>query len=241
MAANLQNRLQHKYLPSSTTLFERFHSKRQTISPLKQFRSKSYVHIREDEHSSGSNHRPRAREGIIVSYTSSPKGYRVVTSEDEYVFMTWDLTFPKKTSPQVVTTLRRISQDPEPDPGSNPQDQGSKDPTTTTSVHTRIIDEDIVSDQDSYRYLLKYPDETVTFYNAGHLVVRWLVPTLYDINTDLPQSPELAPQTSVNSHKVFIDLPIQSSMLSLPRYLDISCYIIRLRLPKLRKVDHLTA
>jgi hypothetical protein len=86
-----------------------------------------------------------------------------------------------------VTTLRRISQDLEPDPGSTHQDHGLKDPSTTTSVHTRIRAEDIVSDQDWCRYLLKYPDAAVTFYNAGHPVIHRLVPNLYEINTELRQ------------------------------------------------------
>jgi hypothetical protein len=152
MAAYLMNRLPHKHLPSSTTPFERFHGKRPTISHLKLFGSKCYVHIREEEYFSGCKHLPRAREAIIVGYTSSPKIYRVFTLEDEYVFTTRDLTFPKKTSPQVATTLRRISQDPEPDTGSTPQDPGPKGPSTTTSVHTRILAEVIVSDQDWCRY-----------------------------------------------------------------------------------------
>jgi hypothetical protein len=104
MVAYLKNRLPHKHLPSSTTPFERFHGKRPTISPLKPFGSKCYVHIREEERSSGSKHLPRAREAIIVGYTSSPQVYRVFTLEDEYVFTTRDLTFPKKTSPHVATT-----------------------------------------------------------------------------------------------------------------------------------------
>jgi hypothetical protein len=199
MAAYLNNRLPRKYLPSSTIPFERFHGKRPTLLHLKSFGSKWYVHIREEAHSSGSKHLPRNREGIIVSYIWTPKVYRVCTLEDEYVFTTRDLTFPKKTSPQVATTVRRISQDPEPDPGSTPQDQGPKDPSTTTSIHTRILAEDIVSDQDWYRYLLKYPDEAVTFYNAGHPVVRRLVPTLYEINVEPTQSPQLALQASVDS------------------------------------------
>jgi hypothetical protein len=199
MAAYLQNRLPHKHLPLSPTPFERFHGKRPTISHLKPFGSKCSVHIREEERSSGSNHLLRAREAISVGYTSSSKVYRVFSLEDEYVFTTRDLTFPKTTSPQVATTLCRISQDPEPDPGLTPQDQGPKDPSTTSSVHTRIRAEDIVSDQDWCRYLLKYPDEAVTFYNAGHPVVRRLVPTLYEINTEPPQSPQPATQASVNS------------------------------------------
>jgi hypothetical protein len=72
LAAYLKNRLPHKHLPSSTTPFERFHSKRPTISHLKPFGNKYYVHIREEERSSGSKHRPGAREAIIVGYTSSP-------------------------------------------------------------------------------------------------------------------------------------------------------------------------
>jgi hypothetical protein len=58
------------------------------------------------------------------------------------------MTFQKKSSPQVATTLRRISKDPEPDSPLTPQDQGPKDPSTTISVHTRILAEDILSDQD---------------------------------------------------------------------------------------------
>jgi hypothetical protein len=113
------------------------------------------------------------------------------------------LTFPKKTSPHVARTLRRISQDPEPDPGSSPQDQGPKDPSTTTSVQTKILAEDIISHQDWCQYLLKYPDEAVTFYNAGYPVVCRLVPTLYEINVEPPQSPQPALQASVNSQQSF--------------------------------------
>jgi hypothetical protein len=145
MAANLKNRLPHKHFPSSTTPFERFHGKRPTISHLNLFGSKCYVHIREEDRSSGSKHLPSSREAIIVGYTSSPKVYRVFTLEDEYVFKTRDLTFPKKTSPQVATTLLRFFQDPEPDRGSTPHDQGPKNPSTTTSINTRILAEDIVS------------------------------------------------------------------------------------------------
>jgi hypothetical protein len=105
MGAYLKNRLPHNHLPSSTIPFERFHSYSPTISHLKPFRSKCYVNIREDPHSSGSKHLPRAHEAIIVGYTSSPKVYRVLALEDEYVFTTRDLSFPKKTSPQVTPTL----------------------------------------------------------------------------------------------------------------------------------------
>jgi hypothetical protein len=79
IAAYLKNRLPHKHLPSSTILFKHFHSKRPTILHLKLFGSNCYVHIREDERSSGSKHLLGAREAIIVGYTSSPKVYRVFT------------------------------------------------------------------------------------------------------------------------------------------------------------------
>jgi hypothetical protein len=68
-----------------------------------------YVHIPIEESSNGSKHHPRTREAIIVGYISSPKVYGVFTLQDEYVFMTQDLTFPNKTSPDVGTNLRRIS------------------------------------------------------------------------------------------------------------------------------------
>jgi hypothetical protein len=203
MDADLKTRLPHKHVPLSTTPFGRFHGKRPTISHLKLFGSKCYVHIQEEEHSIGYKHLPRARKAIIVGYTSSPKVYRVPTLDDKYVFMTRDLTFPKKISPQVTTTLHRISQDPEPDPGSTPQDHGLKDPSTTTSVHTRILAEDIASDQDWCRYLLKYPDEAVIFNNAGHASIRQLFPTLYEINLEPPQSPQQAPLGSGNSQQSF--------------------------------------
>jgi transposase InsO family protein len=75
MAAYLKNRLPPKQLLSSTTPFECFHGKRPTISHLKPFGSNCYVHIREEEPSSGSKQFPCAPEAIIVSYTSSPKVY----------------------------------------------------------------------------------------------------------------------------------------------------------------------
>jgi hypothetical protein len=71
------------------------------------------------------------------------------------------------TTPQIAITLRKIFQDPEQDLKLTSQDLRPKDPSTTTSFHTRILAEDIVSDQDWCRYLLKYPDEAITFHNAG--------------------------------------------------------------------------
>jgi hypothetical protein len=53
------------------------------------------------------------------------------------------------------------------------------------------------------RYLLKYPDEDVTFYNASHPVVRQLVPTLYEIKAEPPQSLQPALEASVNSQQSF--------------------------------------
>jgi hypothetical protein len=103
------------------------------------------------------------------------------------------------TSPQLATTQRTISQDPVQDPGSPPKDQGLKDPSRTTYVHTRILAEDIVSDQDWTRYLLKYPDEEVTFCNAGDPILCQLGPTLYKINVEWPLSPQPAQQVPVNS------------------------------------------
>jgi hypothetical protein len=40
--------------------------------------------------------------------------------EDEYVFTTRDLTFLNQPSPQVLTSLLRMSQDPEPNPELTP-------------------------------------------------------------------------------------------------------------------------
>jgi hypothetical protein len=134
MAPYLKNRLPHKYLLSSRPAFERFHTKRPIISPLKRFGRKWFIHIREEEYFSRSKHLQHACEVIIVGYTSSPKIYRVFTFEDEYVFMTRDLIFQKKTSPQGATTLRRISWDPEPDPGWTPQDRRQKDASTLHQV-----------------------------------------------------------------------------------------------------------
>jgi hypothetical protein len=71
--AYLKTRLLHKYLLSSTTLFDSFQGKRLTISHLKLFRSKSYRYIGEEQHPSGSKYIPSAHEAIIVGYTSSPE------------------------------------------------------------------------------------------------------------------------------------------------------------------------
>jgi hypothetical protein len=117
------------------------------------------------------------------------KVYQVLTLEDKYLFTTRDLSFPKMTSPHVPRTIGRIPHDPESDPGSTSKDQGLQHPLITTSVHTRILAEDIESDDDWCRYILKYPNEAVTFYNASHPVVCRLVPTLFEINMELPQSP----------------------------------------------------
>jgi hypothetical protein len=58
MAAYVKTRVPHKYLPSSTPRFKRFHGQRPTISHLQPFESKYYVHIREDERISASKHLP---------------------------------------------------------------------------------------------------------------------------------------------------------------------------------------
>jgi transposase InsO family protein len=65
MGVYLENRLPHKYLLSSTTSFQCFHSKRPTISHLKPFESKCNVHIREEPHFSGGPHGPCAHDVII--------------------------------------------------------------------------------------------------------------------------------------------------------------------------------
>jgi hypothetical protein len=115
ISAYLKTRVPHKCLPLSTISLEHFHVNRPTISHLQLFGSKCSVHNPGEEHSSRWIHLSRTRKTIHVSCTSSPKGYRGFTLEDEYLFTSWDLTFPKQTSPQVATTLRKISQDPEPD------------------------------------------------------------------------------------------------------------------------------
>jgi hypothetical protein len=92
--------------------------------------------------------------------------------------MIGELTFQKKTSSQVATSLRTISQHPEPDQGWTQQDHGPKDLYTSISVHSRVLPADIVSDQHWCQNLLKYLDNAVTFYNAGYLVGRQLVMTI---------------------------------------------------------------
>jgi hypothetical protein len=93
-------------------------------------------------------HLLHTREGIILRYTSLPKVYRVFILEDEYIFMTRDILFLKKTSPQVATNISSICQDPELDLELTPQDQGYKDTSPTTSVDPKILAEDIVFDED---------------------------------------------------------------------------------------------
>jgi hypothetical protein len=128
MAAYLENRLPHKHRSLSTIPFERFHGKRPTISPLKLFGSKYYIHIREADRSSGSKHLPRDREAIIVGDTSSPKVYLVFTFEDEYVVTTRDLICPTKASSQVAITRRMISQDQEQTQDRLPSTKGQRTP-----------------------------------------------------------------------------------------------------------------
>jgi hypothetical protein len=106
MDAYLMNTLLYKHLPSFTALLEPGHGKIPTISDLKPFGSKCYVHIREEEHCSGNQHLQCVRNAILVRNTSSAKDYRVFIFEDEYVFTTQDLTILKKTSSQIGTTLR---------------------------------------------------------------------------------------------------------------------------------------
>jgi hypothetical protein len=95
--------------------FELVRGKRPTISHVKLFRGTCYIHIREEKCSSRTQYHPCAPKVLIISYTSSPKVDLVVRLEDEYCVTTWDMTFPKKSSPQVAPTRRRIFQDPQPD------------------------------------------------------------------------------------------------------------------------------
>jgi hypothetical protein len=137
-----------QHLPWSTISFEHVQGKSPTLSYFKLFGSTWYIYIPDEDHSLESKHLIHPHDVIIVGYSRSPKIYWLVYFEDEYAFTTQNLTFPKKTSPQVATTLWRISQDLELDPGSTTQDWWLKDHYTTISGHTRVLAEDIVSDQD---------------------------------------------------------------------------------------------
>jgi hypothetical protein len=138
--------------------------------------------------------------------------------------MARNMTFLKNTSLQVATDFRQISLDLEPNPGSTLQYQQPKDPSTIISLYPRILAENIVSDPDCYQYLLNYPDEVIIFYHPIHLEVCWVVPTLYEINTNTPQSPSPAQQASGYPNTVVIDVTFQTSMRSLPSYLNILSY-----------------
>jgi hypothetical protein len=70
IGAFLKNRLQHKYLTSSTIPFERVHPNRPTISYLKLFASKCYGHIREEVCSSGFKYHSCTHKALLVRYTS---------------------------------------------------------------------------------------------------------------------------------------------------------------------------
>jgi hypothetical protein len=54
------------------------------------------------------------------------------------------------------------------DPGWTPQAQGLKNLSNTLSITTRMLAEDLGSDQDWWQYLLQYLDEAVMFCNARH-------------------------------------------------------------------------
>ena len=95
IAAYLKNRLPHNHLQTNISPYECFHQKRPTILHLKPFGSKCHVHTREEERPSGSKHLPRALQAIVVGYTSSPAIYRVFTPENERIFTTRDIKFPK--------------------------------------------------------------------------------------------------------------------------------------------------
>jgi hypothetical protein len=94
--------------------------------------------------------------------------------------MTRDLTFLKKTSSQVATNLLRISQDAEPDPGSTAQNHRPKHHSTRLSDHTRILGEEIISDQDWSRYLLKYP---VLYFDRYFITLLFIVDIHFTFRT----------------------------------------------------------
>jgi hypothetical protein len=78
-----------------------------------------------------------------------------------------------------------------------------KGPLYNLSCHTTILAEDIASNQDWFRNLLKYPNEPVTFYNACHSVGCQLGPTLSDIKLKVAQRHQTASQASVQSQHSF--------------------------------------
>jgi hypothetical protein len=119
MAAYLQNRLPHKYLPSSTIPCEFSRAKDQQYHTFSHSEVNDiYIYLR-GRYSSGSKHLPHVREAIIVAI---PFLLRLssVHLRGRICFYNLGLGFPKKTSSSVPTTLRRIVQGPEPDPGSTP-------------------------------------------------------------------------------------------------------------------------
>jgi hypothetical protein len=156
-------------------------------------------------------------------------------------FSTRDLTFLKKTSPQVATTLRRISHDTDPDPGST---HPTKDPKNLLQLH--LFPPEVLL---KILYLIKigvgtYSSIPMRQSHSIMLPIQLLVGSF-------PLSMRLT-RNRLNHHNqhhrhlltpdtVFIDLPTQSSMISLPWYLDISFYETRLHLTKLCEVDRLTA
>jgi hypothetical protein len=96
LATYLMTGLSHQSLVSSKTLWERFHSKRWPLVYLKLFGHVSLVHIYIEECSYKNKYHSDAREEEIITNTSSPNMYRVLTLEAGYIFRTQDLTLSKK-------------------------------------------------------------------------------------------------------------------------------------------------
>ena len=75
-AVYLKNRLPHSALNGKTP-YEALYNQLPSISHLRPFGTRCYVHIPEEKRVAGSKLEPRAEEGRLVGYTGTPSLFRV--------------------------------------------------------------------------------------------------------------------------------------------------------------------
>jgi hypothetical protein len=107
-AVYIKNRLYHRAL--GKTPYEALLNRKPSIKHLQPFGKKCFIHIAKEARKPGTKLLPRAKEGILVGYTSSDKIYRVHVPSENRVFtsrqLEWDDT-PTRTESETVQPIQQ--------------------------------------------------------------------------------------------------------------------------------------
>ncbi|MHB8545134.1 MAG: DDE-type integrase/transposase/recombinase, partial [Leptospirales bacterium] len=129
-ACYLKNRLPHSALNGKTP-FEALYNTKPTISHLRPFYSKCFVHIPEEKRTAGSKLNPRALEGRLVGYTDSGHMFRIYIPSQHKVDTYRQVKFePSSSYTSVDVHYPPLPSDIADDPTSTAQPLRPDSPTT---------------------------------------------------------------------------------------------------------------